>query len=158
MFEKGSKYYADWRDSSGTRKRKAFTSKRAALQFEAEQKELAHPKLKARVKLWPRCSVPGTSRCLADTKSSTSPRPSSPSLAICPRPNSPARTSLKSTSKSSMEALPMRPVNTSRHVSVKSSAGSGKPTVRPNSTTKHPGTQDCDRATSRCTPTKFKRS
>ena len=47
MFEKQGRFYADWRDKSGQRLRKSFTSKRAALQFEAEQKELAHPKSKA---------------------------------------------------------------------------------------------------------------
>ena len=48
MFEKSGKYYADWRDKSGRRLRKSFTSKAAALQFEADQKELAHPKTAAR--------------------------------------------------------------------------------------------------------------
>lgn len=58
MFEKNGKFYADWRDRKGTRKRKSFTSQRAALRFEEEQKELAHPKPPARVKLSPRLSVP----------------------------------------------------------------------------------------------------
>jgi hypothetical protein len=44
MFEKQGKFYADWRDRSGKRLRKSFHSAKAALQFEAEQKELAHPK------------------------------------------------------------------------------------------------------------------
>src|SRR5665213_174439 len=48
MFEKNGKYYADWRDTSGRRLRKAFTSRRAALTHEAEQKEVAHPKRQAR--------------------------------------------------------------------------------------------------------------
>ena len=48
MFEKDNKFYADWRNKKGQRKRKSFTSKRAALQFESEQKELAHPKQTAR--------------------------------------------------------------------------------------------------------------
>ncbi len=47
MYEKNGKFYADWRDRSGKRLRKSFTSERAALRFEAEQKELAHPKTKA---------------------------------------------------------------------------------------------------------------
>jgi len=58
MFEKAERYYADWRDTNGTRLRKSFTSKRAALQFEAEQKELAHPKIPAREQHWPRFSAP----------------------------------------------------------------------------------------------------
>ena len=44
MFEKQGKYFADWRDQTGRRQRKSFTSQRAALRFEEEQKELAHPK------------------------------------------------------------------------------------------------------------------
>jgi hypothetical protein len=47
MYEKSGKFYADWRDAGGTRLRKSFASKRAALQFETEQKELAHPKTRA---------------------------------------------------------------------------------------------------------------
>jgi hypothetical protein len=44
MFEKDGKFYADWRDQDGHRTRKSFTSKRAALQHEAEQKDLRRPK------------------------------------------------------------------------------------------------------------------
>jgi len=44
MFEKIGKFYAGWREKSGTRKRKAFNTARAALLFEAEQKERAHPR------------------------------------------------------------------------------------------------------------------
>jgi len=40
MYEKAGKYYADWRDRSGKRKRKSFASRRAALTFEEEQKEI----------------------------------------------------------------------------------------------------------------------
>ena len=47
MYEKDGRFYADWRDRKGKRLRKSFTSQRAALRFEAEQKELAHPKTKA---------------------------------------------------------------------------------------------------------------
>jgi hypothetical protein len=34
MFEKNGKYYADWRDRTGRRQRKSFTSQRAALRYE----------------------------------------------------------------------------------------------------------------------------
>lgn len=60
MFEKSGKYYADWRDTSGHRLRKSFSSKRAALLFEAEQKERAHPKQKARGTRLPMSSAPAT--------------------------------------------------------------------------------------------------
>jgi hypothetical protein len=39
MFEKQGRFYADWRDTSGKRIRKSFGSKRAALQYEQQQKE-----------------------------------------------------------------------------------------------------------------------
>jgi hypothetical protein len=58
MFEKQGKFYADWRDRKGARKRKSFTSARAALRFEEEQKELAHPKPKARANQSPKFSAP----------------------------------------------------------------------------------------------------
>jgi|GEM_PF-2381613 hypothetical protein len=44
MYEKSGKFYSDWRDRKGCRHRKSFTSARAALKHEAEQRELAHPK------------------------------------------------------------------------------------------------------------------
>ena len=61
MYQKGPKFYADWRDASGKRLRKSFTSKRAALHFEAEQKELAHPKqtAKGRRRPYPSRGGPG---------------------------------------------------------------------------------------------------
>jgi hypothetical protein len=48
MFIKGTKFFADWRDAKGVRRRKAFETAKGALAFEAEQKELAHPKRQAR--------------------------------------------------------------------------------------------------------------
>ncbi len=61
MFEKNGKYYADWREKDGRRLRKSFASKRAAILFEQEQKELTHPKRKARSALSPICSAPASS-------------------------------------------------------------------------------------------------
>jgi hypothetical protein len=58
MFEKAGKFYADWRDRSGKRMRRSFKSQRAALQYEAEQKALAHPKHKAQGTPSPRYSAP----------------------------------------------------------------------------------------------------
>ena len=60
MYEKAGKFYADWRDRQGNRKRKSFTSPRAALKYEAEQKELARPKPRARGKALPTYSAPAT--------------------------------------------------------------------------------------------------
>ena len=62
MFEKCGKFYADWRDRKGVRHRKSFTSKRAALKFEQEQKELAHPKSRGRSQTLPKYSAPVTVR------------------------------------------------------------------------------------------------
>lgn len=61
MFSKGQKYYADWRDEDGNRRRKSFTSARAALTFEAEQKALTHPKTTARGPHSPNSYAPNTS-------------------------------------------------------------------------------------------------
>jgi hypothetical protein len=58
MFEKEGRYYADWRDKDGNRKRKSFKNKNAALRYEEEQKELAHPKQKVRVSPSPRYCAP----------------------------------------------------------------------------------------------------
>jgi hypothetical protein len=65
MFEKAGKYYADWRDRTGARKRKAFKSERAALLHESQQKELAHPKKKALGAQLRTFSAPSTSRSQA---------------------------------------------------------------------------------------------
>lgn len=61
MFEKDGKFYADWRDTSGKRLRKSFINRRAALQHEADMKELAHPKQKAQGRRSPKSSAPSTS-------------------------------------------------------------------------------------------------
>jgi hypothetical protein len=80
MFEKQGKFYADWRDHAGKRLRKCFTTKRAALQFEAEQKELAHPKPSARGLRSPRSSAPSISACRPAARSTK--RPSVSSLTL----------------------------------------------------------------------------
>ncbi|HEV2487570.1 MAG TPA: hypothetical protein VGT08_18755 [Terracidiphilus sp.] len=58
MFEKSGKYYADWRDQSGRRLRKSFTTARAALTHEAQQREDAHPKKRALGRPSPKFSTP----------------------------------------------------------------------------------------------------
>ena len=97
MFEKNGKFYADWRDASGRRIRKSFTSQRAALQFEAEQRELAHPKPKARGQQSPRSYAPlfrAKSNPLPPSRSA----PSSPKLVPFRRRGSAPPTSPKSIS------------------------------------------------------------
>jgi hypothetical protein len=94
MFEKAGKFYSDWRDRQGNRKRKCFNSKRAALQFEAEQKELAHPKLRALGQPLRTCSTPDSKRTAPTIK----PRTSSSLRLVQPNPtNSPRPTRSKST-------------------------------------------------------------
>lgn len=80
MFEKQGKFYADWRDRTGRRLRKAFTTRRAALHFEAEQKELAHPKSKARGQRSPHYSAPSISGFPPATRSTKAQSVSSPKL------------------------------------------------------------------------------
>jgi len=40
VYQKGEKYYADWRDASGTRKRKAFPTALGAQRYETAQRKL----------------------------------------------------------------------------------------------------------------------
>ena len=75
MFEKGGKFYADWRDSSGKRLRKSFVSKRAALQFEAEQKDATNPKSKALGQPSPKFSASNSVTRQLRTKADTSTKP-----------------------------------------------------------------------------------
>jgi len=96
MFEKTGKFYADWRDANGHRLRKSFASKRAALQFEAQQKELANPKPKARGQACVHYSAPATSNTAIPTRNKQQ-KPSSPKPAPCRRPNSAPPTSRTST-------------------------------------------------------------
>jgi hypothetical protein len=96
MFEKQGKFYADWRDKKGNRKRKSFTTARAALQFEAEEKALAHPKRKAGRTALPRFS---SLKCTTIDNAQVGKRQSSssPSREASNRGNSVPRTSMKST-------------------------------------------------------------
>lgn len=87
MFEKSGKFYADWRDADGIRKRKSFRSKKAALQFEAEQKELANPKPQARRKTSPHCFSPRSKPSTAETTSTKREKSSSALQVVSRRKN-----------------------------------------------------------------------
>jgi hypothetical protein len=79
MFEKQGKYYADWRDRTGVRKRKSFSTARAALRFESEQKDTAHSKPTAQRLHSPKYSAPASkSRAAHAPKIPTSRKQSSP--------------------------------------------------------------------------------
>lgn len=107
MFEKNGKYFAGWRDASGKRLRKSFTSRRAALVFEEEQKEIAHPKRMPRGQRLPHSYSPKKRAALLpiDTKQERS----SPLSRVHSSPRSSARpTSSKSTSASKLVAMPTR--------------------------------------------------
>lgn len=100
MYEKAGKFYADWYAKDGTRKRKSFKSARAALLFEAEQKEIAHPKTRASGKqlLHSYSRKLGASR--AETRSTKA--QSSSSLRLVPsHPNNSARPTLPKLTKAS---------------------------------------------------------
>jgi len=105
MFEKAGKYYADWRDKDGHRIRKTFTSRRAALQFEAEQKELAHPKQRARGQQSPPSYAPKQSGETQRVTGGQHAR-SSRKLVTFRRTASAPPTSRSSTSKSGRAATP----------------------------------------------------
>ncbi len=62
MFTKGSRFYADWRDKRGTRRRRAFTTAEEATTYEAEQTQRTHPKPKGPALKSPRSSGPISKR------------------------------------------------------------------------------------------------
>ena len=136
MFEKSGKFFADWRDQNGQRKRKSFFTERAALTFEAEQKELAHPKPTARGKRSPAPYSPNSAPHRAALISFRRPSSSSvPTATSAPANSAPriSRTSMVVSSKADSPAAPKRPVLVR---SAASSAGSGRTTTRPSSTAK----------------------
>lgn len=108
MFEKNGRFYADWRDKTGKRIRKAFKSPRAALNHEAAQKELAHPKPKARASRSPIFSAPPQQGRKAAPSSTKPPSASSRKLAHSPRTSSPQPTSSKQMTPSGAEVIPIR--------------------------------------------------
>ena len=71
MFQKGTKYYADWRDASGNRKRKAFDNATAALNHEAHQKQ-SRPQSGA---LLPQSSRPSSAAQTVETVRAVGRRP-----------------------------------------------------------------------------------
>lgn len=99
MFEKQGKFYADWRDRTGKRKRKSFSTSRAALRFEEEQKELARPRLR----LVGKPSHKSSSTSPASRSTQPLPQPpasSSRLLAVCTRATSAKPTQSKSIRRS----------------------------------------------------------
>jgi hypothetical protein len=54
MFHKKNRYYADWRTSTGSRKRRAFTTAKEARAFERTQKEPTKAKATRRPPRHPR--------------------------------------------------------------------------------------------------------
>lgn len=106
MYEKDGKFYADWRDRSGRRLRKSFTSKRAALKFEADQKELAHPKGKATGRRLQPCSSPKLMGCPATRRSIKLPNESSRRQVQKLQANSRLAMPLKSTTRSTGKVMP----------------------------------------------------
>ena len=149
MFEKSGKYFADWRDQRGQRKRKSFHTERAALTFEAEQKELAHPKTMARGKRSPASYSPSSAPHRA-ALISFKPRVSSSEHADRSALSNSAPPTSKTSTVASFKAnsrAARKPLALVR--SVASSAGSGKITARPSSTAKSAATLVSARATTR---------
>lgn len=83
MFEKHNRFYADWYDRRGVRRRKAFNSSAEAEVFEAEQKAKAHPKKKGTGGQFRLSSVPKSKR--RGDKGNTRQKHSSRSRAASPR-------------------------------------------------------------------------
>ncbi len=149
MFEKSGKFYADWRDRTGARKRKSFASARAALRHEQEQKDAAHPNAPARRNRWQKSSAPGTSHsrtAIANTKqqSSSSRQPEASS-----RANSAARSSRTLTNNSTARPTPTQPKRSAPVRSAASSATCGNTTEARILKMKSANIQASDRAVSR---------
>lgn len=132
MFEKNKKFYADWRDRSGKRLRKSFTSKRAALMFEAEQRELAHPKQNARGQALRQSS--SRSRQAAKAITSKPPLRSSQQRAISDRTSLPLLMLSKSMKRSGAGASQTQHAKCEGRSSARISGTSGNTTARRNST------------------------
>jgi hypothetical protein len=62
MYEKHNRFYADWRDKRGNRKRKAFLTAKDAERYELEQKAKARPKTQGAARPSTISSVPTTPR------------------------------------------------------------------------------------------------
>jgi hypothetical protein len=88
MFQKGAKFFADWRDRQGNRLRKSFSSQQAALKYEAEMKAEAHPKTAARGQRSPKFSVP---------RSRVTKQKHGPLMLVSPRNSSPQRAAKRRT-------------------------------------------------------------
>ncbi|WP_348263201.1 hypothetical protein P8935_01275 [Telmatobacter sp. DSM 110680] len=149
MFEKSGRFFADWRDQRGQRKRKSFHTERAALTFEAEQKELAHPKTMARGKRSPASYSPSSAPHRA-ALISFKPRVSSSEHADRSARSNSAPLTSKTSTVASFKAdsrAAQKPLALVR--SVASSAGSGKTTARQNSTATSAATPGSARATTR---------
>jgi hypothetical protein len=73
MFEKGGKFYADWRDAARVRHRNAFTSARAALTYEKQKREAARPNPHGQENHWRKS-------CTATSKGEVSHKPTAPTV------------------------------------------------------------------------------
>ena len=149
MFEKSGKFFADWRDQRGERKRKSFHTERAALSFEAEQKELPTQKRWREGKRSPASYSPSSAPHRA-ALISFKPRVSSSEHADrFARSNSAPRTSqdLDGRLFQADSRAARKPLALVR--SVASSVGSGKTTARRNSTATSAVTPVSARATTR---------
>ena len=149
MFEKSGKFYADWRDASGQRKRKSFHTARAALTFEAEQKGLAHPKTTARGRRSPVSfspnSVPHRAALISfRPRGSSSARAATSALSNSAPPTSKTLMAVSSNAASRVAPKPLALVR-----SAASSVGSGKTTARPSSTAKSAATPGSGPGTTR---------
>ena len=102
MYEKGYKYYADWRDRKGNRKRKSFDTPEEAVAFETVQKAESRPKTQGRAaKRSRRLSTDSPKVSMRGVKPRGLQTPSSESVATLRRRNSKSRTLTPSTGKSS---------------------------------------------------------
>ncbi len=81
MYEKHNRFYADWRDRRGVRRRKAFLTAEDAERYEMEQKAKARPKTQGTGQASSKSSVPTIPRG-SSNETKPAPTPSTPPSAL----------------------------------------------------------------------------
>lgn len=132
MFQKHNRFYADWKDRRGVRRRKAFVTAREAEVFELTQKSVVRPKTPAQSADGLRLRV--SSMPLPPTKSARIPSTTLSGASLQPSGRKRRATLLRSTSlqssKASNSTSPQRGTRTTR-IRGRSCDGSPKATALP---------------------------
>jgi hypothetical protein len=152
MYPKDNRFYADWRDRRGIRKRKAFLTAQDAERYEMEQKAKVRPKTQGTARQSSKSSVPTTPRGSSNETRPAPTRNTLPSASSKSPGKSQLQTSRQPTFRKSSTGG--RSTNTARATRVSTASsesfgGSRKSTVRRVSTTSYRSRKLHHRETSR---------